>query len=263
MFDQIRIVLINTSHPGNIGAVARAMKNMGFARLYLVQPQQYPDSAAVGRASGATDILDAAQVVETLEEALAGCSLVVGASARERRIPWPVVTPRDLADDVGDALVPVGDVAILFGREDRGLTNEELQRCNLHVHIPANPEYSSLNLAMAVQVITYELRMKFLSARAGENKAPELVSMTSPQDSGWDVAPATTEEVERYLVHLEETLVQIGFHNPENPRQLMARLRRLYQRCRLDRMEVNILRGILTAQQQALEAEARRNKADR
>ena len=262
MFDRIRIVLINTSHPGNIGAVARAMKNMGFTRLYLVQPQHYPDPAAVGRASGATDILDAAQVVESLEDALAGCRLVVGASARERRIPWPVVTPRDLADEVGGAAAQAGDVAILFGREDRGLTNEELQRCNLHVHIPANPDYSSLNLAMAVQVITYELRMKFLSSAVGE-KSSQLASMTSPQDAGWDVEPATTEEVERYLVHLEEIMVQTGFHNPANPRQLMARLRRLYQRCRLDKMEVNILRGILTAQQQALEAAKRQEKTDR
>ncbi len=262
MFDQIRIVLINTSHPGNIGAVARAMKNMGFARLVLVQPQQYPDPAAVARAAGATDVLDGALVVETLEEALVGCRLVVGASARERRIPWPVVTPRDLANDVGDALAPEGEVAVLFGREASGLTNEELQRCNLHVHIPSNPEFSSLNLAMAVQVVTYELRMKFLSTAAGDNMVPELAAMTSPQDAGWDIEPATTEEVERYLVHLEEILVQTGFHNPANPRQLMARLRRLYQRCRLDKMEVNILRGILTAQQDALKVAARRDKTD-
>ena len=251
MFDQVRIVLINTSHPGNIGAVARAMKNMGFRRLYLVQPQQFPDPEAVWRSSGATDVLDGAVVVDSLEDAIAGCRLVVGASARERRIPWPVVTPRDLAREVCEGGAGAGgDVALLFGREDRGLTNEELQRCNWHVHIPANPEYSALNLAMAVQVITYELRMKFLEGVENSSAATTLSSMTSPNDPGWDVAPANAEDVELFIRHLEQTLIDIGFHDPNNPRQLMARLRRLYQRCCLDKMELNILRGILRTTQQ-------------
>lgn len=251
MFDQVRIVLINTSHPGNIGAVARAMKNMGFSRLYLVEPQQFPDPEAVWRSSGATDVLDQAVVVNNLEEAIAGCRFVVGASARERRIPWPVVSPRDLALEVRGQANAGGEVAILFGREDRGLTNEELQRCNWHVHIPANPEYSALNLAMAVQVITYELRMRYLEDLEKGAGHSNMKPMVSPLDAGWDVEPASVEEVELFLEHLERTLIDIDFHDPANPRQLMTRLRRLYQRCCLDKMELNILRGILKSTQKA------------
>lgn len=251
MFDRVRIVLVNTSHPGNIGAVARAMKNMGFGQLYLVEPRQFPDPVAEWRASGATDVLAGAKVVQSLDEAIAGCRLVVGASARLRRIPWPVVTPRELAGRLAAQADTPGEVAILFGREDHGLSNEELYRCNWHVHIPTNPDYSALNLAMAVQVITYEMRIAFLEGLESGRQPAHLESMMSPADAGWDVEPATAQEVELFLQHLEQTLIQLGFHDPANPRQLMTRLRRLYQRCCLDKMEVNILRGILKATQQA------------
>lgn len=235
-FNRIRIVLVNTSHPGNIGAAARALKNMGLARLVLVAPQDYPSDQALWRAAGASDVLERVQVVETLDEAIADCSLVVGTSARERRIPWPLVTPRECGDRVW-AEATSHEVAIVFGREDRGLTNDELQKCQYHVHIPANPDYSSLNLAAAVQVIAYEIRMTHLNEAAGKNV----------HFDDWDLPPAPAKDLEFYYQHLEETLVELQFLNPENPRQTMTRLRRLYNRVRLDQMELSILRGMLTA----------------
>jgi tRNA (cytidine32/uridine32-2'-O)-methyltransferase len=247
--DNLRIVLVDTTHPGNIGGAARAMKNMGFGRLVLVAPRKFPHEEASWRAAGAADVLERAEVVDTLAEAIADCQLVVGTSARGRRIPWPVLDPRGCAIDVQAARDRDEQVAILFGREDRGLTNEELQTCNLHLHIPSHEDYSSLNLAMAVQVVVYELRMLSLSG-------------TLPADpcDDWDAPFSTVENMERYYAHLEETLVQIGFLDPAAPRQLMARLRRLYNRVRLDEMELNILRGILTETQQALaRAEAAAN----
>ncbi|MBD2858271.1 tRNA (cytosine(32)/uridine(32)-2'-O)-methyltransferase TrmJ [Spongiibacter sp. KMU-158] len=237
--DNIRIVLVNTSHPGNIGAVARAMKNMCLSRLYLVAPKKFPHDEALWRSANAEDVLEKAVVVETLGEAIADCQLVIGTSARERTVPWPLLDPRHC---MGQALAEADagcEVALVFGREDRGLTNEELQRCNLHVHIPANPEYSSLNLGMAVQVLTYELRMQLLAESLDGNAM-----------QGWDQPPAGNEAMERYLVHLEETLKDLEFLRPEAPKKLMTRLRRLYQRTRLDEMEVNLLRGILTSTQQ-------------
>ncbi|BFM20569.1 tRNA (cytosine(32)/uridine(32)-2'-O)-methyltransferase TrmJ [Gilvimarinus japonicus] len=233
--DNLRIVLVNTSHPGNIGGAARAMKNMGLSKLYLVAPKDFPAEKAVWRAAGALDILDDAVVVETLDEAIADCGLVVGTSARERRIPWPLVNPRECGTK---AIAEAGEheVAVLFGREDRGLTNEELHKCHYHVHIPANSDYSSLNLACAVQVIAYELRMAHLTWQDG--KAPTF--------DDWDVPPAKVEALERYYDHLQQTLTELGFLEPDNPRQTMTRLRRLYGRIRMDEMELSILRGVLT-----------------
>lgn len=233
--DHIRIVLIDTTHPGNIGGAARAMKNMGLSQLYLVSPRQFPDSRATDRAAGATDLLDKAVVVSSVAEAVADCSLIIGTSARDRRIPWPLLNPRACAEQVTPQL-GAQRVAILFGREDRGLTNEELQLCHLHVHIPADESYSSLNLAMAVQVISYELRMAHL---AGE--------LSDDSMSQWDIPMAPSQDIERFFVHLEDTLVALGFLDPQVPKQLMTRLRRLFARTRLDSMEVNILRGILTS----------------
>jgi len=249
MLESIRIILVNTSHPGNIGAVARAMKNMCLQQLVLVQPQRFPDDEAATRASGADDILQSSRVVETLDEALEGCSWVVGASARMRNLPWPVAAPRAMAPEA-IARAKRGDVvAIMFGREQSGLTNEELQRCNLHVHIPSNEHFSSLNIAMAVQVLCYELYMaSLLETGAYETNT---LPVSGPDSPGWDEYPATNGEVERYILHLEEALTDIGFHDPERPRLLIARLRRLYQRANLDKMEVNILRGILTSTQKA------------
>ncbi|ACE84507.1 tRNA (cytosine(32)/uridine(32)-2'-O)-methyltransferase TrmJ [Cellvibrio japonicus] len=237
-FANIRIVLVNTSHPGNIGGAARAMKNMGLDRLYLVAPKEYPSDKAVWRAAGATDVLDNAVVVETLDEAIAGCSLVVGTSARERRIPWPLLDPRQCGESIW-AEAGEHEVAVVFGREDRGLTNEELHKCTYHVHIPANAEYSSLNLATAVQVICYEIRMAYLQAVEGK----------SLPNHHWDMPPADAGALENYYQHLEQALVDLGFLDPDNPKQTMTRLRRLYNRVRLDQMELNILRGVLTAMQ--------------
>lgn len=237
-FSNIRIVLVNTTHPGNIGGTARAMKNMGLKNLYLVEPKEFPSDKAVWRSAGATDVLDNAVVVETLDEAIAGCGLVVGTSARERRIPWPLLDPRECGESVWQE-ASQHQVAVVFGREDRGLTNEELHKCNYHVHIPANPEYSSLNLATAVQVVCYEIRMAYLLAAEGK-------TLTQHQ---WDMPPATAESLGAYYAHLEETLVSLGFLDPENPKQTMTRLRRLYNRVRLDQMELNILRGVLTSMQ--------------
>jgi len=236
MLDQIRVVLVNTSHPGNIGGAARAMKNMGLSDLVLVNPVDFPSEVAEARASGATDILDNARVVSTLEEAFADCQIVVGTSARNRHIPWPLMSPRTLGEKVQQA-VPAGNkVAILFGRESSGLTNDELSKCDAHVHIPTNPDYSSLNLAMAVQVLGYEVRTHLL--------ADELAD-TSQWGVEWDQPMANREELEQFFEHLKETLVDIDFLDPNNPRQLLPRLRRVFQRATLDKVELNIFRGIL------------------
>lgn len=239
--DNIRIVLVNTTHPGNIGGVARAMKNMGLTRLYLVAPEKFPDEQAVWRAAAAADLLDNAVITATVEEAIGDCQFVVGTSARERRIPWPLLDPRQCAARIG-ALCGEEQVAIMFGREDRGLTNEELQLCNLHLHIPTSDAYRSINLAMAVQIVCYELRMLLLQDQ-----------LPASADEQWDTPFCTLENLERFYLHLEQTLTAIEFLDPAAPRQLMARLRRLYGRVRLDEMELNILRGILTETQKWVE----------
>ncbi|MBC7182776.1 MAG: tRNA (cytosine(32)/uridine(32)-2'-O)-methyltransferase TrmJ [Marinobacter sp.] len=248
--DQIRIVLVETSHSGNIGAVARAMKNMGLGNLWLVNPASFPDETSYARAAGASDVLDRAQVVTSLDEALADCVLVMGTSARGRKVPWPVCAPPEAAAAAAEH-AELGPVAVVFGRENHGLSNEELQRCHYHIHIPSNPDYSSLNLAMAVQVMSYELRMHYLRSLEGGEGSPYLKAMTRPGDEGWDVPPAKVQDVEGFFGHLEQMLIDVDFHRRDNPRQLMTRLRRLFQRARLDQMEINILRGILTAAQKA------------
>jgi tRNA (cytidine32/uridine32-2'-O)-methyltransferase len=242
-FDNIRIVLVNTNTPGNIGGVARAMKNMGLSRLYLVEPREYPHPEAEWRAASAADVLAGAVVTGSLGEAIADCQFVVGTSARGRRIPWPLLDARQCAARIGEASGRE-QVAVLFGREDRGLTNDELQLCNLHLNIPTAEEYSSLNLAMAVQVVCYELRM-LSSEQQGLLPASE--------DAEWDAPFTSREDMERFYAHLEQTLIDIEFLNPAAPRQLMARLRRLYSRVRLDEMELNILRGILTETQKRVQ----------
>jgi len=239
--DNIRIVLVNTSHPGNIGGVARAMKNMGLSRLYLVEPRQYPDEQANWRAASAVDILDNAVVTQSLEQAIGDCQFVVGTSARERRIPWPLLDPRQCAQRI-DPLSAQEQVAILFGREDRGLTNDELKVCNLHLNIPTSEAYSSLNLGMAVQIVCYELRMLAVQEQ-----------LPAGEDEQWDTPFTNRDNMERFYTHLEQTLADIEFLDPAAPRQLMLRLRRLYGRVRLDEMELNILRGILTETQKWVE----------
>ncbi|MBU0920367.1 MULTISPECIES: tRNA (cytosine(32)/uridine(32)-2'-O)-methyltransferase TrmJ [Stutzerimonas] len=253
----IRVVLVNTSHAGNIGGAARAMKNMGLSRLVLVDPEDFPSPNAVARASGATDILDSARVVATLEEALAGCSLVLGTSARDRRIPWPLLDPRECASVSVEQSAGGGEVALVFGREYAGLTNEELQRCQYHVHIPSDPQFSSLNLAAAVQVLTYEVRMAWLAAEGRPTKVEKLETTAM-----LDAQPVTVDELENYFGHLERTLVDIGFLDPTKPRHLMPRLRRLYGRSGISKLEMNILRGILTETQKAARGEPHKRRSD-
>ncbi len=235
-FSKISVVLVNTSHPGNIGASARAMRNMGLTRLVLVQPKEFPSGVAVGRAASAVELLDRALVVDSLSEAIADCGLVIGASARSRSIPWPLLTPEQCARK---AMAEAGRhrVALVFGREDTGLSNEELQLCHYHVRIPSDPDYSSLNLAAAVMVICYELHKAALAGQIDDSGIIERE---------WDQEMANGEAVEHFYQHLERVLVKIDFHDPENPRQLMQRLRRLFGRIRIDVMEMNILRGMLT-----------------
>lgn len=232
MLDQIRIVLVGTTHPGNIGSAARAMKTMGLSELYLVTPEKFPHPKAQEMASNASELVDQAIVVESVDEAVADCTLVIGASARMRAIPWPLLTPRDMAAEIQKQPVNT-KTAILFGREHSGLTNEELQRCHLHVNIPANPDYSSLNIAAAVQVITYELRLASLNYASIQEE--------------WDYRLATAEEMEKFYQHLEKVLIEVEFLKPSAPRKLMTRLRRFFYRARPDVMEMNILRGFLTA----------------
>ncbi len=234
-FPNIRIVLIGTTHPGNIGAVARAMKTMCLDHLYLVNPQRYPCAEATARASSANDLLARARVCTTLDEALGDCTLVIGASARLRAMTWPQLDPRQSAALLFKESQHT-HVALIFGREHSGLTNEELDRCQYLMHIPGNPEYNSLNLAAAVQVAAYEIMMGSL-----------VISETDPGFEVEDMDYASGEETEAFYAHLEETLVDIDFLDPDNPRHLMRRLRRLFNRVRLDKNEVNILRGILTA----------------
>jgi len=235
-YENIRIVLVNTSHPGNIGAVARAMKNMCLQELVLVDPiAEFPSGKAWARASGAVDILDRTRRVATLEEAIADCQWVVGASARMRAIPWPLLDARSCAEKLAIES-EINNVALVFGRENSGLTNEELERCHHLVHIPANAEYSSLNIAAAVQVLAYEIHIAHLQ-QAGQAKFK--VENDYPR--------ITAQELEGLYEHFEQALMAIDFYDPENPRQLMRRLRRLFNRVELDRMELNILRGILAA----------------
>ncbi|MGQ0751161.1 MAG: RNA methyltransferase [Betaproteobacteria bacterium] len=227
----IRIVLNGATHPGNIGASARAMKTMGLARLYLVAPQRYPDPEAAWLASRATDVLDDAVVCATLDDALAGVAFAVACSARSREIAVPEVSAREAARQVVGA-ARAQEAALVFGNETFGLTTEEVNKCRLLATIPAAADYSSLNLAAAVQVFAYELRMAAIGEAAG-------ASPQRPREL------ASHEEVEGFYEHLERTMVEVGFLDPEHPKKLMPRLRRLFARARLEKEEVNILRGIL------------------
>ncbi len=226
---QVRVVLSHTSHPGNIGSAARAMKTMGLSRLYLVNPKRFPDAIAVAMSVGAADLLDSAQVVGSLEEALVGVTLVAGCTARTRGLSHAMLSARDAAPQMA-AQAAHSPVALVFGTEMSGLTNAELNLCHLLVHIPANPDFSSLNLAAAVQILAYEMRIA-----CGAGIMPDQA----------DLPLAQHDEMEHYYQLLEHTLVEIGFMNPAAPRRLMTRLRRLYARARIEREELNILMGIL------------------
>ena len=241
---RIRVVLVGTTHPGNIGSAARAMKTMGLQDLALVGPRHFPHDDAMAMSSGADDLLGRVRVFDSLPTAIADCSLAIGASARLRSTAVPPRPPRAIAEDLPAMLAADDDarVAFVFGREKSGLTNAELDHCRWLLHVPTNPDYMSLNLAMAVQVVAYELRLAFTGG---------LVEAAEPASP-----PATQAAVENLFTHLEQTLIDIEFLDPDNPRLLMRRLRRLLHRAEPDADEVNILRGILTAVQKRVRPES-------
>jgi len=232
LLSNFKVVLVETSHPGNIGAVARAMKNMGMTQLRLVRPKFFPHADATARASGADDVLRCAQVYPALQEAIADCQVVLGASARDRTISWPSMTARECAAKwVG--LATRENIALVFGRENSGLKNNELDLCHYLLRIPCNPDYSSLNLAAAVQVICYEL---FVAS--GQE-------FTSTIGDRGEEPLATAEQMEAFYQHLYQTMADIGFLHPERSKSIMRRLRRVFNRIQLDTKELDILRGIL------------------
>ena len=228
---RIRIVLVRPTHPGNIGAAARAIKTMGLSQLVLVAPKVFPHAEATARASGAAGVLDAARVVPNLDDALSGCRLAIGLSVRHRELVGKVQSVRDAAAEA-ITIAPSGDVAIVFGTETFGLTNDDVSRCQTLAFIPANPDYGSLNLAAAVQVVAYELRM-------AAGLVGGYAAVTYPL--------AAQDEVAGLHEHAAKTLTALGFFNPDRPRRLLPRLRRLFARTRLEHEEVNILRGVLAS----------------
>ena len=247
---RIRIVLVGTQHPGNIGAAARALKTMGLSRLVLVAPEQYPADEAFRRAAGADDLLAEAGVVATLAEAVADCRLVLGCTARSRRVALEELDPRAAALRVVD-LAGADQVALVFGRERTGLSNEELQLCHAAVHIPANPEYSSLNLAAAVQVLAYELRVALLA----------MHGQPSPDSVARQEAAASHAQMEGFFSQLGETLDDIDFHKGLAPDSAMRKLRRLFLRAGLNEQEVRLMRGILADAQRMARLAAKPDQA--
>lgn len=247
--NRIRIVMVNTTLPANIGAAARAMKTMGLSNLTLVDPKTFPSPDATALAAGAADILDNVTVVPTLEEAIADCTLVFGTSARSRTIPWPLLDVRSATKLAIDETAN-GDIAIVFGREDRGLTNEELAQAQFHLTIPVNEEYGVLNVAAAIQVVCYELRMNALLQENKDVEKNKIGNGSTEQQMPlighmqWDEPLADQAMMQQFYPHLEAMLADIDFIDPKNPRLLPLRLRRLFGRVRLDRMEYNLLRGI-------------------
>ncbi|GAA4896717.1 tRNA (cytosine(32)/uridine(32)-2'-O)-methyltransferase TrmJ [Ferrimonas pelagia] len=236
MLENIRIILVGTSHPGNIGSAARALKNMGLSRLVLAEPRTEIDGKSMALAAGASDLLKDVVITEDLKSAIADCSLVIGTSARSRTLSWPMLDARQAGRKLV-AEASTGPVALVFGRENHGLNNEELQLCHFHVSIPANPEYSSLNLAQAVQLLTYETRMAFLEQEESVESERE--------------AYPTSEQMEGFYQHLERALLKTGFIIQAHPGQIMNKLRRLFNRARPETAEMNILRGVLTSVERA------------
>ncbi|EHS1090272.1 tRNA (cytosine(32)/uridine(32)-2'-O)-methyltransferase TrmJ [Vibrio cholerae] len=239
MLERVKVVLVGTTHSGNIGSAARAMKVMGLSQMVLVDPQCQVDAQAIALAAGASEIALNAQIYPTLEAAVADCGLVVGTSARSRTLEWPMLEPREC----GEKLISEAkqhSVAMVFGRERTGLTNDELQLCHYHVCVPANPEYSSLNLAMAVQLLSYEVRMAYLALQQ------------SSQSSTLQEEYPRHQELERFYAHLEQVMMQTEFISAQQPGQVMNKLRRMFTRARPEAQEINILRGILTSVQKSI-----------
>ena len=228
----INIVLVETSHPGNIGSVARAMKTMGLSKLSLVNPKDFPSGEANALSGNARDVLDSATIYSSLEEAIKQSTFVYATSARNRSINWPTVNPEKAAYQITEQVAGDKEISIIFGREDRGLTNEELQLANFHLEIPANPEYPVLNIAMSVQIVTYELFKH-------RNKS---------QDREWrDYPEINSEDLQRLINHFVETSIELDLIDPKNPSQIIARIKRMFSRLQPDSMEGNYLRGFLTA----------------
>jgi len=238
LLKNIRIVLVNTSHPGNIGAAARAMKNMGLSRLYLVQPKDFPSLEAISRSAGALDVLDEAVVVEDLGQAISDCVWVAGTSARLRTIEWPILEPRECVqaslENIGQ-----GDIAIVFGRGNSGLTNDELAKCNVLLRIPTNPDYSSLNIAAAVQVVCYEFRLALSDEKILKKKGKKHYQ---------DVL-ADSDQLEGMYQHLHDALDSLEFFGTNNPDVMMRRLKGFFKRANTTQREVGIFRGICSAMQ--------------
>lgn len=243
LIENIRVVMVETTHPGNIGAAARAMKTMGYNNLYLVKPKIYPSAEATARAAGADDILGKAVVCDSLEQALQGCVAVVASTARPRTISHSVFTPREYAPKLYE-MVKLGPVALVFGRESSGLSNEELEYCNVVLQIPTNPEFSSLNVASAVQILCYEF-IQLLQLEDADKTDAEVGDKEK-------IRLATADEMNYFYEHLEQSMIDVDFLNPEQPRKLMRRLKSLFNRAHLDENEVSILRGFLAAVQEAV-----------
>ncbi|MBL4765473.1 MAG: TrmJ/YjtD family RNA methyltransferase [Colwellia sp.] len=261
LLDKVRIVLVNTSDCRNIGSAARAMKTMGLSQLVLVDPIEMPNGQAQALAAGATDVLSNAKVVSSLSEAIDDCGLVIGTSARSRTLPWPMLEPRGC----GEKMITEASeypVALVFGRESSGLTNDELQLCHFHVQIPANPDYSSLNLAMAVQTLSYEIRTSYLLSLAddqqeystgngayiGKSNIGKKSCTAKSEDN--ELYPVT-EETERFYQHFDNALKATGFIGDKHPGLVMTKLRRLFNRARPDVKEIKMMRGILASIERA------------
>src|SRR5690554_638422 len=238
MLDNIRIIMVNTFHPGNIGAAARALKNMGLSQLWLVDPIEFPHAEASSRAAGAKDLLDRAVVVDTLEEAIADCQLVIGTSARQRSFDQPLLDAEEAAAMMVDE-ARSGQIAVLFGRETMGLTNEEMMLCNRHLYIDADENYPVLNIAQAIQLVSYELR------RASRGRPPEAAPEPYPRQ----------REIALFYEHLEKVLRRTGFIIPQHEGRVMDKLRRYFNRTRPEKAELGMLRGILTSVEEVLERE--------
>ena len=243
----VRIVMVNTTLPANIGSALRAMKTMGLVKLVLVAPKTYPHPDIDALAAGATDLIEQIEIVETLEEAIKDCHIVFGTSARSRTIPWPLLDARPAAKlSLKAVATQQQEVAVIFGREDRGLTNEELAMANYHVTIPVNTDYGVLNVAQAIQVICYEMRMAAMEFTAKIADPEAKMHVTDDVDMQWDEPLVTHEQMEQFYPHIEKMLADIEFMDPKNPRLLPLRLRRLFGRIQLDRMEYHLLRGIFS-----------------
>lgn len=257
----VRIVMVNTTLPANIGSALRAMKTMGISQLVLVAPKTYPHPDIHALAAGATDLIEKIQIVETLEDAIADCHLVFGTSARSRTIPWPLLDVRPATElALNHIKQQKQEVAIIFGREDRGLTNEELALANYHMTIPVNPEYGVLNVAQAIQIVCYELRMAALhTSSLDKSEVSDKMPVALQQEMDWDEPLVTQKQMQEFYPHMEKMLEDIEFLDPKNPRLLPLRLRRLFGRIQLDRMEYNLLRGIFSRVQAMSQGKWKKN----